>query len=270
MNLTAENTAIVLDSTADFPDAQRALPELARRAALRQLRHRELQGRRRPDGARVLRAPAHVAASCRRRRSRRRATSSPPTRSSARTSASSRSTSPRTSPARSRARAPRPQQLGDGRVRTIDSRVGVGRDRDARARDPAAARARHDRRGGRRARRALPAPSTGCSSPSTRSSSSRAAAASARAKAFAGQLLNVKPILSIRDGEVMPVKRVRGNRKAFQEFVDALETQTRDEPGAARRHRARRRAGADGRAREDGARHAAAGADRDGDDRSAR
>ena len=52
-----------------------------------------------------------------------------------------------------------------------------------------------------------------------------------KAKAFAGQLLNVKPILSIRDGEVLPVKRVRGNRKAFQEFVDALESTTRDEPG---------------------------------------
>ena len=52
-----------------------------------------------------------------------------------------------------------------------------------------------------------------------------------KARAFAGQLLNVKPILSIRDGEVLPVKRVRGNRKAFQEFVDALETNTRDEPG---------------------------------------
>ncbi|MDX6526529.1 MAG: fatty acid kinase fatty acid binding subunit, partial [Gaiellales bacterium] len=51
-----------------------------------------------------------------------------------------------------------------------------------------------------------------------------------RAKAFAGQLMNVKPILAIRDGEVLPVKRVRGNRKAFQEFVDALDTQTRDEP----------------------------------------
>jgi len=51
-----------------------------------------------------------------------------------------------------------------------------------------------------------------------------------KAKAFAGQLMNVKPILSIRDGEVIPLKRVRGNRKAFQEFVDALDTQTRDEP----------------------------------------
>lgn len=52
-----------------------------------------------------------------------------------------------------------------------------------------------------------------------------------KAKAFAGQLMNVKPILSIRGGEVIPLKRVRGNRKAFQEFVDALDTQTRDAPG---------------------------------------
>jgi DegV family protein with EDD domain len=52
-----------------------------------------------------------------------------------------------------------------------------------------------------------------------------------RAKAFAGELLNVKPILSIRGGEVIPVKRVRGNRKAFQEFVDAVETQTVDAAG---------------------------------------
>ena len=50
-----------------------------------------------------------------------------------------------------------------------------------------------------------------------------------RAKAFAGELLNVKPILSIRNGEVVPVKRVRGNRKAFQEFVDAVES-TEDSP----------------------------------------
>src|SRR5207253_2728586 len=52
-----------------------------------------------------------------------------------------------------------------------------------------------------------------------------------RAKAFAGQLMHVKPILSIRDGEVLPVKRVRGNRRAFQEFIDALETNTSDTSG---------------------------------------
>jgi len=51
-----------------------------------------------------------------------------------------------------------------------------------------------------------------------------------RAKAFAGGLLQVKPILSIRKGEVIPIKRVRGARKAFQEFVDALESETKDEP----------------------------------------
>lgn len=52
-----------------------------------------------------------------------------------------------------------------------------------------------------------------------------------KARAFAGQLMNVKPVLSIQDGEVIPLKRVRGNRKAFQEFVGALDSQTRDEPG---------------------------------------
>jgi len=52
-----------------------------------------------------------------------------------------------------------------------------------------------------------------------------------RAKAFAGQLMNVKPILSIREGEVIPIKRVRGNRKAFQEFVDAVTEQTQDVSG---------------------------------------
>jgi DegV family protein with EDD domain len=52
-----------------------------------------------------------------------------------------------------------------------------------------------------------------------------------RAKAFAGGLLHVKPILSIRKGEVIPIKRVRGARKAFQEFVDALVSETEDVPG---------------------------------------
>jgi len=51
-----------------------------------------------------------------------------------------------------------------------------------------------------------------------------------KAAAFAGTLLHVKPILSIEDGEVVPVKRVRGERKAFGELASALETETRDEP----------------------------------------
>jgi fatty acid kinase fatty acid binding subunit len=51
-----------------------------------------------------------------------------------------------------------------------------------------------------------------------------------RARAWAGELLNIKPILSIREGEVLPVKRVRGNRKAFFEFANAFEAGSRDEP----------------------------------------
>ena len=39
-----------------------------------------------------------------------------------------------------------------------------------------------------------------------------------RAAKFAGQLLHVKPILTIEDGEVIPLKRVRGAAKAFAEF----------------------------------------------------
>jgi fatty acid kinase fatty acid binding subunit len=51
-----------------------------------------------------------------------------------------------------------------------------------------------------------------------------------RARAWAGELLNIKPILSIKDGEVLPVKRVRGNRKAFLEFESAFVGATRDGP----------------------------------------
>jgi DegV family protein with EDD domain len=41
-----------------------------------------------------------------------------------------------------------------------------------------------------------------------------------KAAAMAGQLLHIKPILTIQEGEVVPLKRVRGNRKAFAEFVN--------------------------------------------------
>src|SRR5436305_10951261 len=52
-----------------------------------------------------------------------------------------------------------------------------------------------------------------------------------RAAAWAGQLLKVKPILTIRGGEVVPLKRVRGNSRAFQVFVDAFEAGSEDGPG---------------------------------------
>jgi DegV family protein with EDD domain len=51
-----------------------------------------------------------------------------------------------------------------------------------------------------------------------------------RAAALAGNLLNVKPILTIRDGEVVPLKRVRGNAKAFAEFRTMFEETTTDTP----------------------------------------
>ena len=50
-----------------------------------------------------------------------------------------------------------------------------------------------------------------------------------RASAWAGQLLHVKPILTI-DREVVPLKRVRGNQKAMQEFVKEFTSHTHDAP----------------------------------------
>ena len=52
-----------------------------------------------------------------------------------------------------------------------------------------------------------------------------------KAAAMAGQLLHIKPILTIRDGEVLPVKRVRGNAKAFAAFVDEFRGSSSGSPG---------------------------------------
>ena len=51
-----------------------------------------------------------------------------------------------------------------------------------------------------------------------------------RARGWAGELLHIRPILTIQEGEVVPVKRVRGNRKAFQEFESSFEAATVDRP----------------------------------------
>ena len=51
-----------------------------------------------------------------------------------------------------------------------------------------------------------------------------------RARGWAGELLHIRPILTIQEGEVVPVKRVRGNRKAFHEFESAFEAATVDRP----------------------------------------
>ena len=48
-----------------------------------------------------------------------------------------------------------------------------------------------------------------------------------RASAWAGNLLHVKPILTIKR-EVVPLKRVRGNQKAMQEFVSEFTSASED------------------------------------------
>jgi DegV family protein with EDD domain len=50
-----------------------------------------------------------------------------------------------------------------------------------------------------------------------------------RARAWAGNLLHVKPILTI-DREVIPLKRVRGNQKAMQTFVGEFRSHSEDGP----------------------------------------
>ncbi len=52
-----------------------------------------------------------------------------------------------------------------------------------------------------------------------------------KASGLAGQVLNVKPILTIRGGEVAPLKRVRGRAKALAELERLLAEGTDDEPG---------------------------------------
>jgi len=54
-----------------------------------------------------------------------------------------------------------------------------------------------------------------------------------RARALAGSLLNVKPILTIAGGEVVPLTRVRGRQKALEEFRRRFEAATSDGPNLA-------------------------------------
>ena len=49
-----------------------------------------------------------------------------------------------------------------------------------------------------------------------------------KAAGLAGQLLSVKPVLTITDGEVTPLKRVRGRAKALAALADIFEEETKD------------------------------------------
>jgi DegV family protein with EDD domain len=52
-----------------------------------------------------------------------------------------------------------------------------------------------------------------------------------RAAALVGSLLNVRPILGVDDGEVIAVARVRGRQKALAEFERRFADATEDKPG---------------------------------------
>ena len=49
-------------------------------------------------------------------------------------------------------------------------------------------------------------------------------------RALAGDMLSIRPILTIVDAEVVPLKRVRGNHKAVQEFAERFVEGSRDTP----------------------------------------
>ena len=106
----------------------------------------------------------------------------------------------------------------------------VARDRDARARDPAAAHARHDRRGDRKLVERFYRDCGVVFTLETLEFLQRGGRIG-RAAALAGSLLNVRPILAIQEGEVVPVARVRGRQKALVEFERRFEEATEDKPG---------------------------------------
>jgi DegV family protein with EDD domain len=52
-----------------------------------------------------------------------------------------------------------------------------------------------------------------------------------KAQALAGTILNVKPILSVEDGVIVPISRVRGRQKALEEFGRLFVEATDNRPG---------------------------------------
>jgi DegV family protein with EDD domain len=52
-----------------------------------------------------------------------------------------------------------------------------------------------------------------------------------RAQALLGGLLNVKPLLSVKEGKVEPVGRARGTKKAIKELVEQIQTYRQNNTG---------------------------------------
>jgi len=49
-----------------------------------------------------------------------------------------------------------------------------------------------------------------------------------RTQAFLGGLLNIKPILDVEDGKLIPIEKVRGKNKVFKAMIDLMEERARD------------------------------------------
>ena len=261
VRLTASNTAIVLDSTADFPEGSRAVLELAGRAAVRQLRRDELPRLRRSGARRVLRTAAatlpsrrpppsptpgdflavyeELAGAYERIYSLQLSSTLSGTFASAETAAATVGDAVRVVDTRTVSAAvamlalPLQRRLERG---TTDEEIEalVERYRASHGLLFTVDTLEYLARGGRIGRGA----------------------------AFAGTLLNVKPILGLEHGEVVPLKRVRGSQKALEELQ--VDRQRRDgrRAVAADRARPRRCSGSRCGARADRPRGAAAGDDR--------
>ena len=214
MKLTRENTAIVLDSTADFPEAPERFPNM--RVVPLYVRFGDESFRDYVElGPDDFYDRLRAAASCRRPRSRRRRTSSRSTRSSRATSASSRSTSPaklsghvrqrrpRGAGARRRPRAP------DRHARPRRSRSRCSRSRSSGRLERGTTDEEVDALVERYAREA------GLLFTVDTLEYLAKGGRIGRARALAGQLLNIKPILTItrRRGRAAQARaRVRGRR----------------------------------------------------------
>ena len=49
-----------------------------------------------------------------------------------------------------------------------------------------------------------------------------------KAQAFVGGLLNIKPILNVEDGNLVPIDKVRGRNKAFKTMLDIIEERSKN------------------------------------------
>ena len=242
MNLTTDNTAIVLDSTSDYPEAPSRFPNMRVRPAVRALRRRDVPRLRRAGIRRVLREAPHLARAPRdlaadaaglrhdlreprrlrahllaahlrddvrdvpeRASWRRRSSAATGSASSTRETASLAIAMLAHAMQRRLARGTTDVELA-ALVERFQRDIGVVFTVET---------LEYLQRGGR----------------------------IGRAAALAGSLLNVRPILAINDGEVVAVARVRGRQKALAEFERRFDGGDGGQARPADRDRARGRAG---------------------------